>query len=171
MARIFHEKQVEVIDRQTGESIYTTFEKSWNHKQKYDKENTFYMCFLNWIDFEYKLTNKAKSILTWLLCHAERDTGIVRLTSCDRKEICDFYKLSNNGLSNLLTELKKNDVITGSNGNFYINPQLFWFGDTSIRNKILKNGNVKFSITIEPSELETDDYIITENENKREETV
>lgn len=115
-----------------------TVTKVFNTSKKRDCDG-FYKTFFDSLSIMNELSNRAKSILQWLCTNSDYNTGIVRLTSGDRKEICESYKLSNNGISNLLKELKDKNIIAGNHGFFYINPKYFWKGDDESRERILKD--------------------------------
>lgn len=57
--------------------------------------------------------------------HAEFNTGRVSLTTADRKEITKTLDLSNNSITNYLKKLKDLKLISGENGSYTINPQIF----------------------------------------------
>ena len=117
-----------------------TITKVFNTNNKRD-DDSFYRIFFDSLSIMNELSNKAKSVLQWICTNSEYNTGIIRLTSATRKEICEFYRLSNNGLSNLLKELKDKNIIAGNSGYFYINPKYFWKGDEESRERILKDEN------------------------------
>jgi len=138
----------EVLDKETGEIYTIETSKTWSSKV-HDTES-FYMVFVNWISLEYQIkSDVAKSILTWMLTNAEYNTGKVRLTTVDREEVCKLYNITNNALSIYLNKLKKLNLIQGSKGIFNINPEIFWKGELSVRNKLLKDGNITFTISID----------------------
>lgn len=57
--------------------------------------------------------------------HAEWNTGKVSLTTADRKEITKTFNLTNNSITNYLRKLKELKLISGENGSYVINPQIF----------------------------------------------
>lgn len=138
----------EVLDKETGEICTIETSKTWSSKV-HDTES-FYMVFVNWISLEYQIKSTvAKSILTWMLTNAEYNTGRVLLTTMERSELCKLYGITNNALSIYLKQLKDLNLITGSKGTFFINPEIFWKGELSVRNKLLKDGNITFTISID----------------------
>lgn len=138
----------EVLDKETGEICTIETSKTWSAKV-HDTES-FYMVFVNWISLEYQIKSTvAKSVLTWMLTNAEYNTGRVLLTAMVREELCGLYGITNNALSIYLKQLKDLNLVTGSKGTFFINPEIFWKGELSVRNKLLKDGNVTFRISIE----------------------
>ena len=148
MATYYQSEIKETIDRETGELVTVETSKSWRTKVRHTQE--FYMVFVNWISLEYKIkSNIAKSILVWMLTNAEYNTGKVMLPAATRSEICKQYDISNTGLSDAIKTLKDLGIIQGKRGVFYINPELFWKGELSVRNQVLENSKIVFTISIE----------------------
>ena len=148
MAHFVQSTVKEVLDKETGELFTVETSKTWSAKV-HDTES-FYMVFMKWISLEYQIKSDiTKSVLTWMLSHAEYNTGKVLLTTMERKELCKMYGITNNSLSIYLKNLKDLNIISGSQGTFYINPEIFWKGELSVRNQLLKNGNITFKISIE----------------------
>lgn len=149
MKKIVQSVEREYVDTQTGE--VTTIETAKVFTERV-KEDSFYMTFIDFVAPLYKLTSEtARKLLTWMCEHAEFNTGKIKLTSADRKEIVNEFKVTNNTITNCLSTLKKLKLISGSSGNFEINPQIFWKGDLSIRRELLKDNDfqVKFTISEE----------------------
>jgi hypothetical protein len=48
-----------------------------------------------------------------------------------------------------LTALKKSKLIDGSNGEFQINPQIFWKGSQESRDALLKNATIVMTFGLE----------------------
>lgn len=113
------------------------------------KSEGFYMTFIDYISPLYNLkTDTAKSILSWMCVHAEFNTGIVKLTTSDRKEICTLLSISSNTLTNNITLLKKHKLITGEKGTFHINSEIFWKGDMQTRDKVINSEEFKITFAI-----------------------
>lgn len=68
---------------------------------------------------------------------AEYNTGMVKLTTAVRQEICKSLSISPNTLTNNLSLLKSKNLIKGDKGDFIINAQIFWKGDAESREKLL----------------------------------
>lgn len=148
MATYYQSEIKETIDRETGELVTVETSKSWRTKVHHSQE--FYMVFVNWISLEYKIKSLvAKSILVWMLTNAEYNTGRVLIPTEVRNNICNQYEISNTALSNALKTLKDLGIIQGDRGVFYINPELFWKGELSVRNQVLENSKIVFTISIE----------------------
>lgn len=137
----------EIHDRETGEIINLEQSKTFIKEIKSEK---FYMTFIDYISPLFNLkTDTAKSILAWMCSNAEFNTGKVKLTTEDRKEICKELDISPNSLTNNLKLLKNNLLISGERGNFLINPQIHWKGDTQTRDKVLNSSDIRITFSIE----------------------
>lgn len=136
----------EVVDLQTGEVVTMEQTKTFIKEIKSD---AFYMTFIDYISPFFNLrTDTAKSVLAWLCASAEFNTGKVKLTTEDRKQLCKILDISPNSLTNNLKILKDNNLISGERGNFLINPQVHWKGDTKTRDKLLTNNEIKITFSI-----------------------
>lgn len=136
----------ELVDRTTGEIIQTEIVKSFTKKVNVEQ---FYMTFIKYIAPIYQLkSDTAKSVLNYMCSHAEFDTGKVKLTAGSRLEICKYIGISATSLTNNLNLLKKLNLISGSKGDFIINPQIFWRGSMDTRDQILKNADIKVTFNI-----------------------
>ncbi len=146
MKKIVQSVEREFVDSETGE--ITKVETSKVYREKIS-EDSFYMTFIDFIAPLYKLTSEtARKLLSWMCEHAEFNTGSIKLTTADRKEIATSLGVTNNTITNCLAILKKLKLISGSSGNFEINPQIFWKGDLNIRRELLSKNDfrVKFII-------------------------
>lgn len=146
MKKIVQSIEREFVDSETGE--ITKVETSKVYREKIS-EDSFYMTFIDFIAPLYKLTSEtARKLLSWMCEHAEFNTGSIKLTTADRKEIATSLGVTNNTITNCLAILKKLKLISGSSGNFEINPQIFWKGDLNIRRELLSKNDfrVKFII-------------------------
>lgn len=112
------------------------------------EQKDFYMTFIKALSAYYKIANNAIKVLTWLCEHAEFNTGKVSLTTAKRKEMTDMLGITNNTITNNLKILKVNNLISGENGEFIINPEIFWKGDTTVRDKMIKDETFKITFSI-----------------------
>lgn len=96
------------VDKETGELHQQEVKKKWSCKYKSD---SFFRVFLDWVPFEKRLSNQAKSIITWMCAHSEYNTGKVFLPTAIRDKVCSLYNISPNRLTNLLSELRNNGII------------------------------------------------------------
>lgn len=139
--------QREVINPETGEIVTIETSKTFTTKIT---EDQFYMTFVNFLSPIYDLKpERAKDLLIWMLQHAEFNTGIVNLPTATRKVIVEELQMSNNSITNYLKVLKDKKLISGENGVFTINPQIFWKGELAARKQLLKNKNIQIVFGIE----------------------
>ena len=144
--RLKNEQKIETVDTETGEIVTIVSAKEYSTKVESDR---FYMTFIDYIAPLYELkSNSLKNLLTYLCEHAEFNTGKVSLTTAARKVACDYLGISNNTLTNYLKKLKDSNLISGKDGEFIINPQIFWKGDTKSRAQILENEEIKITFNI-----------------------
>lgn len=135
-----------IIDSQTGEVLQTTSQRTFTTQIKSEE---FYMTFIDYISPLYELrSNSLKNLLIYLCEHAEFNTGKVSLTTAARKVACSHLDISNNTLTNYLKKLKDLKLISGQDGEFIINPQIFWKGDTKSRAQLLENEEIKITFNI-----------------------
>lgn len=137
----------EVVDRETGEIVLTETSKCFT--KKVDSE-LFYMTFIEYMSPLYNIkSDTAKSILNYLCMLAEFNEGKVYLTTNKRKTLCSDLDISTTSLTNNLKLLKKANLISGSNGDFIINPQIFWKGSVDTRRQLLQDAKIKITFNIE----------------------
>lgn len=156
----FRIEEKQFVDKTTGEIITQEIKKSWTYKYKPDK---FYRVYFDWTPFENHLTAQAKTLMNYLCTHAEYNTGKVLLPASERNELCNSLQITTSRLSQLFKELINTGAITGERGVFYINPQLFWLGDSLTRDEMLKNGNIEFTISLKPDSKVYNDFLKENN--------
>lgn len=133
--------QREIINPETGEITTIEVAKTFTTKVSSD---SFYMTFVKFISPLYNLKSEtAQKLLVWMCEHAEFNTGITYLPTEIRKQITNELKISNNSITNNLKVLKDFNLISGSNGVFTINPQIFWKGDLKVREQLLNTNDIK----------------------------
>lgn len=138
-------KHIETIKTNEGQEV--TYEKTYIVKTKADN---FYMSFIDNMAGFFELTSATSIKILTILCNmAEFNTGVVRITSEDRKEIIDILGIKNTHLSNYLKMLKDKELIYGSGGKYVINPLIFWKGELKERTELLKNNKLKINIRFE----------------------
>jgi hypothetical protein len=139
--------QREVINPETGE--LTTIETSKTFTTKIS-EDQFYMTFVKFLSPLYDIRpERAKDLLTWMLEHAEFNTGIVQMPAAVRRQICVDLEITNNSITNYLKVLKDKKLISGEGGTFKINPQIFWKGELAARKRLLKDKSIQITFGIE----------------------
>ena len=151
----YYSQTREVLDLTTGE--VARLETTKRHKITIESDG-FYMVFIDYVAPIFKLTNgTAKSVLSWLCCHAQFNTGRVSISQADRKEIMDSLDISKNTLSRSLNELCQKKLLKGERGTYIINPFLFWKGDLKSRNALLDAEEIQISFSIEPKSVGCED--------------
>ena len=81
---------------------------------------------------------KKDVLLHYLFAQSQWQTNVVRITSNDRKIMLEVLKIgSEQKLSSLLSQLKKEDRIKGIKGKYMINPSLMFNGDMNTWAKVL----------------------------------
>lgn len=135
------------IDKNTGEIVEQEFKKIFTCKYHSDK---FYRVYFDWAPFGISLTAQAKDLLNYMCMKAEYNTGKISLSTSDRNDLCDAIHISSSRLSQLIKELTSIGALSGSKGTYYINPQMFWIGDSLARDEMLKNGDIEFTISLKP---------------------
>lgn len=131
----------EIVDCETGEIKVIESQKVFTKKVKNDN---FYFTFIDFIAPLFRLrSDSAKTLLVWLCTNAEFNTGIVRLTADDRRQLCETLNMSNNAITNCLKKLKDLNLISGQDGKFTINPQIFWKGEMSVRDRLLQSEDIQ----------------------------
>lgn len=126
----------ESYDPATGE--VKILSKTFSVKSKSTEE--FYISFLSGLNAICNLTRSGDIKLLALLCvRAEFNTGVVKLSSNDRKELMEKLDCATNVISNSIGRLKKAGLLSGDRGDYEINPHCFWKGTTDERNRLLKD--------------------------------
>lgn len=139
--------QTQTVDLSTGEIVQCDTTKTYTRKIE---SESFYMTFIDYIAPLYNLkSDAAKNVLNWMCCHAEYNTGKVQLTTNQRDLACEELGMKSNSLSNHLKKLKDLKLIEGERGDFIINPQIFWKGDTVTRDKMLRDNEIKIIFKLE----------------------
>ena len=153
MATYVKSEVKEFLDKDTGEIFAMETSKTWTAKQSAEQ---FYMTFIDMYSACFTKINsdRAKDVLTWMCMNAEFNTGRVLITPAIRKELCQKLDISSAALSTHITALKKLNLVQGNQGTFFINPEIFWKGELSVRNKLLKDGNITFTISFDQEKKE-----------------
>ena len=136
MARYQNVMSREYINAETGENTKIELAKTFSYKCTEDK---FIMLFYEFIRGITGIKSfNAFKVLIELIYLADWNTGDVTLSPAKRKNICDKVKISRCNLSTLLTSLAKAGLISGKQSDYRINPQIFWKGELTKRQDILK---------------------------------
>ena len=140
------------MDKETGELMTSTMEKTYSYRLKNNDE--FVMLYYKYILRAVAGIKSANTfrLLISLVSIADYNTGTVSLNAFYRKGICEQLNIKNSHISRYLDELKKANIISGSRGLYHINPKFFWKGDSGERSRMLKDKlfYVKFGFTDKP---------------------
>ena len=115
----------------------------------------FFMTFIESMSSFYKISCVTDvKVLARMCCLVEYNTYVVMMPTGRRKEIMDYLKINTQTMTNSLNRLKSIGMISGDNGMYEINPNIFWKGSTKERNRILKKEGleikIKFKIGVSP---------------------
>ena len=144
--RITQTIQREIIDVTTGELVKVDTQKTFTEKISPDN---FYMTFIGYMSPLFNLhSDVARSILDWMCMRAEYNSGIVDLSTSKRQKMCSDLSITSNQVTNNLKKLKELGLITGEKGEFTINPEIFWKGDTKTRQQVLEGKSLKVSFEL-----------------------
>jgi hypothetical protein len=114
------------------------------HRINVKPEDEFYMVFLKNTApfFNIKYGDDIK-VLAKLCEWAEFDKGIVYITSGRRKEISETLGIHKSNISTSLKRLKETNLLSGENGEFTINPVVFWKGSKATRMELMRKEGVQ----------------------------
>jgi hypothetical protein len=144
--RITQTIQREIVDVTTGELVKVDTQKTFTEKISPDN---FYMTFIGYMSPLFNLhSDVARSILDWMCMRAEYNSGVVDLSTSKRQKMCSDLSITSNQVTNNLKKLKELGLITGDKGEFTINPEIFWKGDTKTRQQVLEGKSLKVSFEL-----------------------
>lgn len=144
--RITQTIQREIVDVTTGELVKVDTQKTFTEKISSDN---FYMTFIGYMSPLFNLhSDVARSILDWMCMRAEYNSGVVDLSTSKRQKMCSDLSITSNQVTNNLKKLKELGLITGEKGEFTINPEIFWKGDTKTRQQVLEGKSLKVSFEL-----------------------
>lgn len=134
----------ETLDQTTGEIsvVHKTF------SIKADSSEKFFITFLSGLNAICGLSRPSDIKVLAILCSmAEFNTGKVIMTSSARKEIMKKLGIKTpQALSNSISRLKKEHLLEGERGEYEINPQYFWKGNTNERDKLLREKRMNLTL-------------------------
>ena len=134
MEKRFLVNETTTVDTSTGEVLTTS--KKFAVRQTVEE---FYMTFINFIKPFYELTSGTDiKLLTWMCTKAEYNTGRVLITPDIRKEIVILLGVTAQQISNSITALKNKNLLKGSRGTYYINPEIYWKGSMDARKGLME---------------------------------
>lgn len=119
---------------------------------KMKAEDEFYMVFIKYTAKFYGLKYADDIKVLAKMCEwGEFDRGVVYLTAGRRKEIRETLNIHNSNISNSLKRLKEQGFISGDDGEFLINPVIFWKGSKANRMEMMRKDGIQaiFNFTLE----------------------
>ena len=103
------------------------------------QNTTFYYTFPEYLKYCTKIkSNNIKNVIAWLCMYSEYNTGFISLSAAKRRELCEQLGITSSQLSQYLIQLDYLDVIIGEKGKYQLNPRLFWKGDLTAREDLIK---------------------------------
>lgn len=112
------------------------------------KGDNFYITYIDSISGFLKIRNsRDMRTLAILCCMADFNTGEVSISPAKRKVIIKELGITTQTMSNIITRLRKLDLISGDDGEYMINPKCFWKGKSSDREHILNTTGAHFKLT------------------------
>lgn len=150
----YTEREVSVIDRETGQELKNVISKSFTVEVKQDQ---FYMIYFEQLSSFYKLTSiKEVFILAKMCSNASWDTGEVIISSVVRSEMMRELEIDKTYLSRCITRLCDKELLFKIAPNHYgINPRCFWKGSNATRNRLLKSNKLSININFELAKDDT----------------
>lgn len=138
------------IDKETGELRTITRRKYIT--VKLGQEEKFYMTFCAHIApiYDLKYADDIKVLVKF--CElADYETGEIHLSPKRRGDMVQQLGMQQSNVSKSIKRLKEKDLITGENGEYLLNPVIFWKGERAKRVELLKNKglSVTFNFTLE----------------------
>lgn len=131
-----------VIDHTTGEILTTSKEFTISTTTE-----DFFFVFLSYLGMLYELKNALDiHVLAFMMENVQFNKNIVSLTIAKRKELIAKIGVSKQNLSHSLKRLKEKGLVSGEDGDFFVNPELMWRGSTKERDKLLQEKGIDVRI-------------------------
>jgi hypothetical protein len=103
-------------------------------------ENYYHIkLFTNSVSKLHKLKGKEQNTFILLSTLLEYNTGKITINKEDRINMCEQLNISNTQFSNHLKSICELDLMKGSKGLYYINPEILWKGDINYVRKLYLN--------------------------------
>jgi hypothetical protein len=151
MARLKNETFTETLNPETREVVINSTTKTFSTRVK--NQEQFYMTYIGLSSIYLKIKSLTDIQLLAVLCErAEYNTGVVQLPTKVREDVIRQLNITNPALSRSLKKLKELKLITGSKGEFTINPKIFWKGSSDVRTQLIKEGKLTLSFDFEFNE-------------------
>lgn len=144
--KMYQSTTISKVNPETGE--LEEVEQIKDFVVKVDTEH-FYMCFFEKMASFYGIKHLSDMKLMVSMCElAEFNTGIVHMTRKTRQRLCEQSGITITNLSRNLNRLIAIDLISYDEGDYTINPQVFWKGELKKRKELLEIDGLKFTITL-----------------------
>lgn len=124
--------------KKNGENMESEAKKIFT--VKLGRKEEFYITYCNYMAWIYDLKYANDIKLMAEFCSlSEFDTGVVRMTKGTRKDTMEKLNMSSADISKSIRRLREKSIITGDDGDFTLNPALFWKGDADKRVQMLRD--------------------------------
>lgn len=136
-----------VVDHTTGEVLTVT--KSYTVSTSSEE---FFMTFISSLASFYRINSITDvKVLTFMCTNANFNTGHVSLTAAKRKEMIEQLQITNRQtVTNSLNRLKKLGLIAGDDGEYDVDPRVFWKGSTMERERKLRKEGLHLMMKFTP---------------------
>lgn len=129
-------------DKETGEITQVNTRKVI--EVKVGSEEKFYMAFIEHMAPMYQLTHANDIKVLLKFCEmAEYESGVVHLSPKRRSVMVEEINMQTTNVSKSLKRLRDKGLISGDNGEYTLNPVIFWKGKRAKRLEILKNKSME----------------------------
>ena len=136
----------QVIDKETGQVLDETVEKHFSTSVKTD---SFFMVFFENFGTFLGLKNGSDIKLMACMCtKADFNTGLVRMSTSMRREICSEAGISLTNINKNLKRLSDVGLLILKEGDYVINPTVFWKGTMKSRTELLREGGMTFKVRL-----------------------
>ncbi len=138
--KITQSKTISIVDKKTGELSIVETEKTYNINTPVEE---FIQIYFRLIAAIYKLNSANDIKLLIKFCEiAKYNTGVVSISTADRKQMCEDLDIHSSNFSKAIGRLKEKELLTGSKGTYLLNPAIFWKGEQKVRAQVLKEGGL-----------------------------
>lgn len=139
----------EVTNHKTGE--ITTTEITYAIKAKNSEE--FFTTYFSFMKHMLKIKSALDlQVLAKFCMMLQFNSNRVMLTTGARKEMCTEFGVLNTNLSASIKRLKALGMMTGEDGDYEINPKIFWKGTSDERNNLLRTKGIELRIQFSAAE-------------------
>lgn len=146
---------LECMAKKVFSSIHTETNKETGDVTEVEKSVTvstgggdkFFMTFIENLSSFYNISCLTDvKVLAKMCSMVEYNTYQVFMPTARRKDIMVSLSINTQTMTNALTRLKGVGMISGSDGMYEINPNVFWKGSTKERDRLLKTKGIEIKI-------------------------